>query len=577
MNPSQNLGRSTEKPVTSMLSTEDSEIPTYQKHLIMKKLLLFLLTAITSLSAFAQEFEYTYEGQTLKYEVVDEEAKTCSTSQTTYGVVGDLIIPSVAVYGDTEYEVISIGYYAFRECAGLTSVTIPNSVTSIKYGAFFKCTGLTSVTIPNSVTRISDNAFNGCSGLTSVTIPNSVTTIGDLAFSGCNNLIELFFNAENCEKIGEQAFPSSLQKVTFGDNVNTIPNSAFRGCSGLTLVTIPNSVTTIGQGAFEYCSGLTSVTIPNSVTTIGNFAFEGCKGLTSVTIPNSVTTIGESAFNGCSGLTSVTIPNSVTTIGESAFHECSSLTSVTIPNSVTTIGAGAFMGSNLKNVDFQSPAIWSQITFAGWGANPIEYAKTFSVNGTEVKHLDLDISKSDVSDYAFECAQNLNTIRIHAQSIGVYSFDYCSNVTDICLDVKYLAKATFLNCSNLKAIYSMTQEPPVAPDEAFSNYEGVTLYVPVGARSKYENAQNCWWRFLDIIETDFEGIDEIFKADYIDNENPDKVESIFADHSNSVIDFSAPLDVYTLNGVKIANTTDNLTPGIYIIRQGNATKKIAIN
>ena len=77
------------------------------------------------------------------------------------------------------------GFYAFSGCRGLTSVNIGNSVTSIGGHAFEYCSGLTEVTIPNSVTSIGNNAFKGCSGLTEVTIPNSVTTIGSLAFVGC--------------------------------------------------------------------------------------------------------------------------------------------------------------------------------------------------------------------------------------------------------------------------------------------------------------------------------------------------------------------------------------------------------
>ena len=83
---------------------------------------------------------------------------------------------------------------------------------------------------------------------------------------------------------------------------------------------------------YNYNSYSGSVVIPSkvtysgttySVTSIGDLAFKGCSGLTSVTIPNSVTSIGVLAFMDCSGLTSVTIPNSVTSIGGSAFRECS--------------------------------------------------------------------------------------------------------------------------------------------------------------------------------------------------------------------------------------------------------------
>ena len=105
---------------------------------------------------------------------------------------------------------------AFNYCDGLTSVTIPNSVTTIGEYAFYDCDGLTSVTIGNSVTEIGKYAFYGCTGLTSITIPGSVTTMGSRVFKGC----------------------SSLTSVTIGNSVTRIGFQAFSDCSGLTSITI---------------------------------------------------------------------------------------------------------------------------------------------------------------------------------------------------------------------------------------------------------------------------------------------------------------------------------------------------
>lgn len=71
----------------------------------------------------------------------------------------------------------SIPSYAFYGCSGLTSITIPNSVTSIGVYAFYGCSGLTSITIPSSVTSIGYDAFENCTAMTKIYIPSSVTTI----------------------------------------------------------------------------------------------------------------------------------------------------------------------------------------------------------------------------------------------------------------------------------------------------------------------------------------------------------------------------------------------------------------
>lgn len=79
----------------------------------MKQKLLCLLAALTFLlPARLSAFEYTYEGVTLNYEVINKEAKTCRVSDNRF-VGGDIIIPDVAKDGTTDYSVISIGTSAF--------------------------------------------------------------------------------------------------------------------------------------------------------------------------------------------------------------------------------------------------------------------------------------------------------------------------------------------------------------------------------------------------------------------------------------------------------------------------------
>ena len=74
-------------------------------------------------------------------------------------------------------------------CASLTSVTIPNSVTAIGFGAFTGCYGLVSVTIGNSVTSIGGMAFYWCTSLTEVYFQGNAPNLGQDVFFGNNNAI----------------------------------------------------------------------------------------------------------------------------------------------------------------------------------------------------------------------------------------------------------------------------------------------------------------------------------------------------------------------------------------------------
>ena len=163
---------------------------------------------------------------------------------------------------------------------------------------------------------------------------------------------------------------------------DVIGKCAFKGCSGLTSLTLPDGITEIGDEAFTYCSGLTSLTLPDGITEIGSSAFRDCSGLTSLTLPAGITSIGSRAFYWCSGLTSLTLPDGITSIGSGAFEGCSYLTSLTIPSSVNSLGDYAFKNcSSLQSVHVS----WSTPISAGKAFDEFDTSKCtlYVPQGTE--------------------------------------------------------------------------------------------------------------------------------------------------------------------------------------------------
>ena len=400
----------------------------------MKKLLFYIPLMLLPMLASAIEIDGVF------YTLNTEDLKATVTSNPNK-YTGDVIILDKIIYDNIGYDVTSIDGIAFNNCTNLTSITIPGSIKSMGNSngsnnvCFLGCSSLAAVHISDLAAWCSilfessqcnplyyaHHLYIDGKEVTSLIIPDDVTSIANYAFSGCSGLTSVAI-PNSVTSIGQSAFSgcSGLTSVSIPGGVTSIRNYTFSGCSSLTSVSIPDGVTSIGIAAFSGCSSLTSVSIPEGVTSIGGYSFEECSSLTSVSIPEGVTSIGSNAFCGCSSLTSVSIPDGVTSIAYGAFRDCSDMTSVSIPDGVTSIGEAAFSGcSSLTSVSIPE-GVTSIRSYSFYGCSSL----------TSVSIPD---GVTSIGDYTFQNCSSLTSVRIpnSVTSIGEFAFYNCSQLTSV--------------------------------------------------------------------------------------------------------------------------------------------------
>lgn len=418
------------------------------------------------------------------------------------------------------------------------NLTIPSRVgdgnkiyTVIGIGDYSFCSDeITSINLPNTLQYIGTKSFASCRKLKSVVIPESASSIGERAFDGCSQ-IESVYIPKSIESLGKFAFPRHTiitvdeennhycdQEGILFDKAKTILYSYPSIRSGS--YDIPNTVKVIGDYAFSECDKLTTVSFPDSLNSIGIGAFN-YSAISEAIVPDSVTSLGEGAFTGCTKLALVSLPDNIVTIEGLTFYGCENLTEVELPQSLATIESEAFYGCRA------------------------------------LQSISLPNTLTEIKGYAFGWCGSITSITLpeSLQRIRRDGFLGCSSLKYLFINSPELIidGNGFADCYKLTDIYNSAITPRKSAQNIFDSdiYNKATLHVREESLSTFKNTIP-WGLFNNIVSHDFSGFSDI--------ENDEDTIG----------------EVYTANGIRVGNSTENLAPGIYIVRRSNDVQKLLI-
>ena len=217
---------------------------------------------------------------------------------------------TITKYKATESKTVRIGNTNHTVHFGITNVVIPATLYNIR------------------VTKIGPNAFRNA-GITNLTMPNTITEIGMGAFSG-NKLQNVMLSTELLKIEGGMSPGGILEPVEPG---------AFEGNTGLTSIRIPDKVTEIGARAFKDC-GLTTLQLGAAVSVIKESAFRNNK-LTVVNFPvgarnlYAIRIVHRNAFRE-NQITNLVLPQGIEIVYDNAFTD-NPMESLSLPASLAAV------------------------------------------------------------------------------------------------------------------------------------------------------------------------------------------------------------------------------------------------
>ena len=467
---------------------------------------------------------------------------------------------------------VKIGYLAFANCDSLTSISLPEA-TTIAESAFEFCEAIKNINLPKVETIGNDafQAFFGNTSLETISLPKAVS-IGAEAFKNCKAVKNL--SLPNVECLGDSCFlNNAIGSLTTEmiPKIRKIGYATFASCRMLESVDLP--LVDSLDGAFINCDALAKVNLPK--VKVLKETFTNCYSLTNAKFPE-LTEIGDGAFASCEQLSDLSCPKA-TVIGFAAFAGCGDLSSLSLPN-VIKIGPLAFSGSKIKSislpeateVDYEAFMSCNNLATVSlpkakvirWGAFSAIWGALTSITLPAADTIEFDAFKNS----------GIKHVELPAvKYIGSYAFQYSYDLSSVSLPtVPPLCEYNYFNDAQATLLI-------VDANDSLLKGDAFTSALEVYKKDRGYSATTGKWNGLkltsDNVPTAIESVNAGLAK--IWSEGGSIYVSTPAATNLTVV--SAIGRMIRMSAVPAGTTTiGNLSSGIYFVRLGNETRKIAV-
>lgn len=332
--------------------------------------------------------------------------------------------------------------------------------------------------------NIPANLFMNYTALQTVNLPEDVISIGDNAFNGCTNLTKVV-NLDKVKSIGAVAFSNTKLNVTILNSAQTIGNNAFDNVTTMSQLILGENLTSIGAYAFRNTlqsqAGHYWIKVAGAAPkSAAANAFDGVM-TKKLFVPAGV----YASYNGKSPWTQFNIE----TIVDFPVNGTNPSWELTWDGTLTILGSVPNYTNESDQPWFPYKNYIKKVVFGSnvtaVGNNALSYANE---NESKITEVVVPATVETIGENAFKNNDQIEEVKAEGvQTIGNQAFENCSSLEKVKFgkDLSSIGNKAFNYCGLVDVMAVKAAVPPTVTAQTFVGLGRVSNNAPAKAKAKY--------------------------------------------------------------------------------------------